>query len=119
MNQGSPDDRNRQLRNVVVMALADGSIGQREVALLAQRCAELGLGESELHRALLHGLDDSAALDLPHDTHAREALLVDLIRMMAADGKLEESEKRLFALAAAKMKVPADDLKRLIEQTLG
>lgn len=42
--------------------------------------------------------------------------MVDLIRMMAADGQLNESEKRLFALAAAKMNFSEDKLNQLIDR---
>ena len=42
--------RQQQLRYLVVMALADGSIGEREVNLVADRCHELGLGEGDLKR---------------------------------------------------------------------
>ena len=109
----------RQLRNLVVMALADGSIGEREVNLVAQRCYELGLGEADLQKAMEYGLGDEAALELPKDPADREALMRDLIRMMAADGVLDESEKRLFALAAVKMDLDPGDLDQLIDSTLG
>lgn len=113
------NDRMRQLRNLVVMAMADGSIGEREVTLMAERCHELGLGESELQHAIRFGLDDNAALELPADSAGRDALMVDLIRMMAADGVLDENEKRLFALAAAKMGMSSEHLNELLDKTLG
>ena len=101
------------------MALADGSIGEREVNMVAQRCFELGLGAEDLQKAMEFGLGDDAALELPTSQADREALMRDLIRMMAADGILDESEKRLFALAAVKMELAAEDLDRLINTTLG
>ncbi len=100
------------------MALADGSIGEREVNLVADRCEQLGLHEDDLHRAIKFGLDDSAALEFPSDKNDRETLMRDLIRMMAADGHLEETEKRLFALAAAKMNLSVADVDRLITESL-
>lgn len=112
-------DRMRQLRNLVVMAMADGSIGEREVSFVAQRCHDLGLGEDELTHAIRYGLGDDAALELPSDSAERDELMVDLVRMMAADGVLEENEKRLFALAAAKMNMSTEHLNRLLDQTLG
>jgi uncharacterized tellurite resistance protein B-like protein len=118
MKENEFNERVRQLRNLVVMAMADGSIGEREVAYVAERCHELGLGEQELNHALRYGLGDDAALELPNDTAQRESLMVDLIRMMAADGRLDESEKRLFALAAARMELSTEDLNRLIDSTL-
>jgi uncharacterized tellurite resistance protein B-like protein len=39
-----------------------------------------------------------------------------MIRMMAADGQLAESEKRLFAFSAAKMGFPKDRLDALIDR---
>ncbi|SMP57064.1 hypothetical protein SAMN06265222_105255 [Neorhodopirellula lusitana] len=114
MSEQSYTQRQRQLRNLVVMALADGSIGQREVELVGERCVELGFGQAELESALSFGLGDDAALELPADAGQREELLLDLIRMMAADGHLDEAEKRLFALAAARMNITGDRLHQLI-----
>ncbi|MEM0924646.1 MAG: TerB family tellurite resistance protein [Planctomycetota bacterium] len=111
-------DRVRQLRNLVVMAMADGSIGEREVDFIAERCHELGLDEGALQHAIRFGLGDNAALELPTEPAERDALMIDLVRMMAADGKLEESEKRLFALAAAKMEISGEHLGELLDRAL-
>lgn len=100
------------------MAIADGSIGQREVNLIADRCVQLGLGQADLEAALQAGLSDDAALELPVDANDRVACLQDLIRMMAADGVLDESEKRLFALAAARMNIGGDELTQIIASVL-
>lgn len=110
--------RRQRLRNIVVMAFADGSLGEREVNLVADRCAELGLDEYDLQHAIKSGLSDQAALEVPPDQADREELICDLIRMMAADGHLDESEKRLFALAAAKMSISPTDIQRLIDEAL-
>lgn len=118
MSNEELSQRRKRLRNLVVMAFADGSLGEREVNLVADRCAELGLDEYDLQQAVQYGLGDDAALEIPPSQEQREDLLRDLIRMMAADGHLDESEKRLFALAAARMMVSAADVERLIDETL-
>ena len=110
--------RRLRLRNIVVMAFADGSLGEREVNLVADCCAELGLDDYDLRKAVEFGLDDNAVIELPNDASQREELLEDLIRMMAADGHLDESEKRLFALVAVKMSMTAADVERLIDQVM-
>jgi uncharacterized tellurite resistance protein B-like protein len=110
--------RRRQLRNLVVMALADGSLGEREVHLVADRCADLELDEQDLQKAVEFGLGDDAAVELPGEIGDRNELMRDLIRMMAADGKLEEGEKRLFALAAAKMSISSAEVDRLIDEVM-
>lgn len=109
--------RKRHLRNLVVMALADGQLGQREVDIVAQRCVDLGLSEVELNDAIQFGLGDDAALELPGTRDDREALMKDLIRVMAADGHIDEGEKRLFALAAAHMELSGLQIERLITET--
>lgn len=119
MGERTFTQRQRHLRNIVVMALADGSIGQREVERVADRCIELGLGQADLQSALAFGLGDDAALELPPGESAREALLADLISMMAADGYLDESEKRLFAIAAARMNIVGDRLNQIITNVVG
>ena len=106
------------LRNLIVMAFADGSLGQREVHLVADRCQELGLDEYDLQKAIEAGLGEDAGLELPSEPARQETLIKDLVRMMAADGHLDESEKRLFALAAAKMSMSTQDVDRLIDETL-
>jgi uncharacterized tellurite resistance protein B-like protein len=105
-----------KLRNLVVMAVADGSLGESELQLLAHRCIELGLDEEELRAAVSFALSDAAALKLPSERGEQEALLKDLMEMMAADGQLTEAEKRLFALAAAKMNFDADRVNQMIDR---
>lgn len=118
MDTGGFTKRQRQLCNLVVMALADGSLGEREVRLVADRCEQLGLQEDDLKRAVEYGLRDDAALDIPVGLQERESLMRDLILMMGADSYLDESEKRLFALAAVRMKMSMNDVERLIRETL-
>jgi uncharacterized tellurite resistance protein B-like protein len=106
------------LKNLVIMASADGSLTEREIALLVDRCADLGLDEADLGKAVQFALSDEASLKLPTDRKEQLSMLGDLMRVMAADGQLSEVEKRLFALAAAKMNVDREELDRLIDELL-
>ncbi|TWU22929.1 Tellurite resistance protein TerB [Novipirellula galeiformis] len=118
MNEDNLKKRRLALRNLVVMAFADGSLGEREVNLVADRCADLGLNELDLQQAVEFGLRDEAVLELPSDKEQRGELLADLIRMMAADGILDESEKRLFALTAVRMELTDKEVDEIISRTL-
>jgi len=118
MNTDDLSLRRQHLRNLVVMAFVDGTLGEREVNLVAERCAILNLDADELQQAVEYGLSDDASLEIPASQSQREELLKDLIRMMAADGKLDESEKQLFALAAARMSMSATDVERLIDEMI-
>ena len=101
------------------MASADGSLSEREIALLVDRCGEMGLDEADLGKAVSYALSEAAALKLPTGRKEQIAMLSDLVRVMAADGNLSEVEKRLFALAAAKMGIERLELDDLIDKLVG
>ncbi len=107
------------LKNLVIMAAADGSLSEQEIALLVDRCAALGLEEEDLEKAIAFALSGEATLKFPVDREEQNQMLADLMRMMAADGKLDEVEKRLFALAAAKMGIDKAELGALIDRLVG
>ncbi len=108
-----------QLKNLVIMASADGSLSEREIAFLVDRCAALGLDETDLEKSIEFALSEQASIALPESKQEQVAMLSDLIRMMAADGNLSEIEKRLFALASAKMGVDKGEIDSLIDQLVG
>jgi uncharacterized tellurite resistance protein B-like protein len=114
--QESPVQQLDHLKNLVIMAAADGQLNEQEIALLMDRCSDLGLAEEDLEKAIDFALSGSAKLRFPIDRTEQNRMLADLIRMMAADGKLSEVEKRLFALAAAKMGIEKVELDMLIDQ---
>lgn len=107
------------LKNLVIMAAADGSLGEQEIALLIDRCSALGLEEGDLETAIAFALSGEAKLKFPVDRAEQNRMLADLIQMMAADGRLQEVEKRLFALAAAKMGIEKVELDALIDKLVG
>ena len=102
------------LKNLVIMASADGSFTEREIDWLVDRCVELGLDESDLGQALEFAVSDNATMKLPRVREEQIAFLEDLIKIMAADGDLDEIEKRLFAVAAAKMDFQQSELDQMI-----
>ena len=107
------------LKNLVIMASADGSLSESEITLLVDRCSEMGLVEADLGKAVAYALSDQSSLKLPTEKSEQIAMLTDLVRIMAADGKLSEVEKRLFALAAAKMGIERKELDDLIDNLVG
>jgi uncharacterized tellurite resistance protein B-like protein len=87
--------------------------------MLIQRCSELGLNENDLESAIDYALSDKPSLKLPDTKEEKMQLLSDLLLVMAADGRLREVEKRLFAVAAAKMNIGQADLDALIDRLVG
>ena len=105
-------------RNLVIMAAADGSLNQSEIELLSERAARWGIGDAQFARMLEEALSPDSHVDLPPNREDRVRLLQELIRMMAADGKLAEAEKRIFATAAAVMHFSESEINAIIDETL-
>ncbi len=108
----------QQLKNLIVMAAADGKFTESELLLLADRCHELGLSTADLRKALNEATQEGAELVIPDDHSERLTLLRYLMRMMAADGKLAPTEKQLFAFACARMEIDKIEIDELIDQLL-
>ena len=105
-------------RNLVVMAASDGSLTQSEIELLSERAARWGIDDSEFARMLEFALSRDSHVELPAERKDRVLLLQELIRMMAADGRLAEAEKRVFATAAAVMHFSEAEINSIIDETL-
>jgi uncharacterized tellurite resistance protein B-like protein len=105
-------------KNLMVMAAADRKFTEEEVEFLALRSSRWGITDQQFEEALQYAKGHGAEVSIPEKQEDRERLLHDLIRMMAADGELAPVEQRLFAEAAAKMGISADQLDKVIDGLL-
>ena len=105
-------------RNLLLMAASDGEMAESELRLLSHRAAEWGVTDDQFEDAIRDAISGRAALMLPADPAERIEVLKDLMRMMAADGRMTASEKQLFAIACAILGVEPEDLNRLIDDLL-
>ena len=111
-------DKLQQIQNLLIMAAADGHISDEEIHLLSEKCVLWGIESEDFENAVAYAISPEAELQLPTDDAQKREMLADLLRMMAADGELAETEKRLFAVAAASMEVGGDQLDELIDEIL-
>ncbi len=107
-----------KLRNLLVMAAADGSLTEREIAFLADRRKRWAIPEDVFAELVRYAISDVAELEIPEAQEERVEMLQDLLRMMAADGDLAEVEKQLFATASVAMNISDDELKEIIDSVL-
>jgi uncharacterized tellurite resistance protein B-like protein len=97
---------NRDLRlfqNLVNLAASDCQFTDEELEFLTERAERWGIGFAEFESAVADVSTGSIQIELPESRPARVQLMQEMIRMMAADGELAEIEKRLCAVASAKM----------------
>lgn len=104
-----------KLRNLLVMASADGSLTEREIAFLADRREKWGVPEDVFADAIRHAISDSPELELPESQEDRIDMLREMLQMMAADGELADVEKQLFATASVAMDISDEQLKEIID----
>ena len=111
----TPIDR---FNHLLTMAAADKRMNEAELGSLSERAFELGISQEEFHNALQKAVVSEGELAIPTNPADRRALLKDLIRMMAADGVLDDREKELFAHVAATMELETDELHQVIDATI-
>ena len=109
-------DRIEKLRNLLVMALADRSMTDREIQYLSDRAAHWGLTTHQFTEAIHTALEKQGNISIPETQAERMELLGELMKIMAADGKLADVEKELFARAAVAMNVSLVELNRMIDK---
>ena len=108
-------DRKDMLTDLLMMAAADGSIGEDELRMLAQRAEKLGISEAEFDQAQKQATNESTKLVIPEEKADRIALLRDLLQVMIADENLSVNENRFFSKAAAAMSISDTELKEILE----
>ena len=108
-------DKVEMLANLVVMAAADRTFSQQEVAHLTRRAGQLGILAEEFDAAITRALEPGASLVVPPSQQDRVILLSELIQMMSADGQVADAEKELLAVAGARLGLSSDELNDLID----
>lgn len=112
-------DPSELFRNLFVMAAADGKLTDDEVAFLSKRAEHWGISNYQFAEALKYAHDPKAHLTIPPDHEQRRAMLCELIRLMGTDGELADVEKELFAVAAAAMEIPTEELDQILDELTG
>lgn len=111
-------ERSDSFRNLILMAASDGLMAEAELRMLSDRAAEWGITDDQFEDAIHDAIHGRAELTLPESEQERIDFLKDMIRMMAADGRMTEGEKQLFALASGVMGIESGRLNQLIDEVL-
>ena len=104
--------------NLVSLAASDCRFTDEELEFLAERAERWGISNDEFETAIAGISTGMAQIDLPESKRERTELLQEMIRLMAADGDLAEIEKRLCAVASAKMDFSNDQFSQILDSVL-
>ena len=89
-----------QLKNLVMLAAADGHLTDSEMAVLLAVASRENLTPEEFNKVIDD--PDSVSIQLPEDEDTKLAYLRDMVAMMMIDGELDEHELaicKLYAMA--------------------
>ena len=97
-----PQDQQRlgQLKNLVMLAAADGRLTDSEMAVLIAVASRENITPEEFDKVIDD--PDSVTITLPEDEDTKLAYLRDMVAMMMVDGELDEQELaicKLYAMA--------------------
>ena len=104
MNEKTNDSREQlrlgQLKNLVMLAAADGKVTDSELAVLLAVASRENISPDDFNRVIED--PDSINIDLPTDEDTKLAYLRDMVALMMVDGELEEQELaicKIYAMA--------------------
>lgn len=98
----NPQEQQRlgQLKNLVMLAAADGRVTDSEMAVLLAVASRENITPEEFNKVIDD--PDSVNITLPEDEDTKLAYLRDMVAMMMVDGELDEQELaicKLYAMA--------------------
>ena len=100
INLSQEQQRLGQLKNLVMLAMADGQLTDSELAVILAVASRENISPDELNRVIED--PDSVKIDLPDDEDTKLAYLRDMVAMMMVDGELDEQEMaicKIYAMA--------------------
>ncbi len=110
-------DHQELFHNLVQLAAVDGKFTEQEVKFLVEKAEEWGIPNDEFETALA-GFEQGIELKMPAEKEDRIEMLAQMIRLMAVDGELAETEKRLCAAASASMEISTEEFTGIINSLL-
>ena len=100
MNNAQEQQRLGQLKNLVMLAAADGKVTDSELAVLLAVASRENISPEEFNNVIEN--PDSISITLPEDEDTKLAYLRDMVALMMVDGELDEQELticKLYAIA--------------------
>ena len=89
-------------KDLLVLAMADGKLGEEEKQTLSKICSDLNLTEERIAE-LIVSRSDSESYSFTKTPKQKEEYLVKMIRMMGADGESATEEIFLLEMIASKL----------------
>lgn len=111
-------ERVQLFHNLVNLAAVDGKFTDEEIGFLASRAERWNISHDEFETALAGLTTGEAQVTVPEDPMKKVTLMKEMLRLMAVDGELDELEKRLCAMASAKMDFTTQEFEEILDSVI-
>lgn len=88
-----------QVKNLIMLALADGKASESELALIAAVASRENLSQEQLDDLIEH--PDNVHIQLPEDEQEKLRYIEDMVSLMMIDGVLDDKEMAMCKIYAA------------------
>jgi uncharacterized tellurite resistance protein B-like protein len=111
-------ERIELFRHLVAIAASDGEFTESEVQMLAVRANQWDITQQQFDQIITEIQAGEVHLQLPRELDEKVELLKNMMHMMAIDGELAEEEKRMCAMASARMGFTAEQFDQILDDLL-
>ena len=92
------DKRLGQVKNLIMLALADGKATESELALIASIASREELTQEQLDHLIVH--PDTVHIELPENDEQKLQYIQDMVALMMIDGDLDDNELAMCKIYA-------------------
>jgi len=99
--------------NLYLIALSDGSFDKEELDVILKIAEEKGISEDEFKEFITD--PTNVTMEIPEDFLPKIKLLYDFTRVILADGKIDDDEKKLFMRLCSNYNFDSEESEELFE----
>lgn len=112
------NDRVSLFHSLVNLAAVDHKFTEEEIAFLVNRAEVWNIPSDEFETALAGISAGEIEVTIPKDHDQRVNMLKEMLRLMAVDGEMAETEKQLCANASAQMDFTSIQFSEILEEVI-
>lgn len=101
-----------QVKNLIMLALADGKASESELALIAAIASREEISQEELDNLIDH--PDQVKIELPEEEDEKLRYLEDMVALMMIDGELDDQELAMCKLYAITLGYESSIVEKMI-----
>lgn len=105
-----------QIKNLIMLASADGHIADEELMVIAQVAMREKLSDEELNKVIEH--PDDIHIEVPTDDEQRHQYLTDMVTLMMIDGELDEQEMSICKVYAMHIGYPSTKVDEIVNDII-